>query len=66
VSPELLPVDDPLRERLARVSRAGCIDDWLWAPIDALDGERPIDALRRGDRFGIARVVSGLEDPGAV
>jgi hypothetical protein len=39
---------------------------WLRTPdIEALGGERPIDVIVQGDISAVARVVSGLESPGA-
>lgn len=40
---------------------------WLTtADVEALDGERPLDLIVRGDIDAVSRVISGLEDPGAV
>jgi hypothetical protein len=46
--------------------RADYIPVWLAKPIEALDDEKPLDLIRRGEYRRVARVVSELEDPGAV
>lgn len=52
--------------RLARVMRPDYVMSWLHtAGIEALDGERPIDVIARGEISAVARLVSELEDPGA-
>ena len=53
-------------ERLPRVMRVDYIPVWLSKPIEALDDEKPLDLVARGDYRSVARVVSELEDPGAV
>ena len=53
-------------ERLARVIRAEHIPVWMTTPLEALDGERPIDVMARGDDRRIARLISNLEEPGAI
>jgi hypothetical protein len=52
-------------ERLPRVMRADYIPVWLAKPIEALDDEKPIDLIARGDYRRVARIISELEDPGA-
>ena len=52
-------------ERLARVMEPTYIPVWLTKPIEALDDEKPVDLIARGDYLRVARVVSSLEDPGA-
>ena len=39
---------------------------WLAKPIEALDDEKPLDLIGRGEYRRVARVVSELEDPGSV
>jgi hypothetical protein len=39
---------------------------WLTKPVEALDDEKPIELIRRGEYRAVARLVSSLEDPGAV
>ena len=52
-------------ERLARIVEADYVAVWLDKPIAALDDEKPIDLLRRGECVRVARLVSSLEDSGA-
>ena len=52
-------------ERLARVVDDEYIPVWLTKPIEALDDEKPIDLIRRGQYRRVAALVSSLEDPGA-
>jgi uncharacterized protein (DUF2384 family) len=53
-------------ERLRRVMRADYIPVWLTKPIEALDDEKPLDLIARGEYRRVAGIVSALEDPGAV
>ncbi len=53
-------------DRLARVMRAQYIPVWLARPIEALDDDKPIDVIARGEYRRVAQVISALEDPGAV
>jgi uncharacterized protein (DUF2384 family) len=53
-------------ERLPRVMRPDYIPVWLAKPIEALDDEKPIDLIGRGEYRRVARLISELEDPGAV
>jgi hypothetical protein len=39
---------------------------WLTRPVAALGDDKPIDLIRQGRYRAVARVVSSLEDPGAV
>jgi len=55
-----------LVDRLARVMRAEYIPVWLSKPIEALDDRKPVELLAKGAYLPVARVVSSLEDPGAV
>jgi len=54
-----------LVERLARVSRPTYIPVWLNRPIPLLDDDKPIERIAAGDYRSVARLISGLEDPGA-
>ncbi len=54
-----------LVERLARVIHPSYISVWLNKPNPALDDDMPIDRIGQGDYRSVARLVSGLEDPGA-
>ena len=51
-------------ERLARVIEPDYIPVWLHKPVPALDDEKPIDRLARGEWQSVARLISGLESPG--
>lgn len=53
-------------ERLARVIRPAYIPVWLNKPIPALEDDKPIERIAAGDYRAVARLISGLEDPGAV
>lgn len=53
-------------ERLERVLRPEYIPVWMSKPIEALDDEKPIDLIRRGEYRRVAVLISELEDPGAV
>lgn len=52
-------------DRLPRVMRPDYIPVWLAKPIEALDDEKPIDLIARGEYRRVARIISELEDPGA-
>jgi hypothetical protein len=52
-------------DRLPRVMRAEYIPVWLAKPIEALDDEKPVDLIARGEYRRVARIISELEDPGA-
>jgi len=54
-----------LVERLARVIRPTYIPVWLNKPVPALDDDKPIDRIAQGDYRAVARLISGIEDPGA-
>ena len=51
--------------RLARVVDADYIPVWMTKPIEALDDEKPIDVLARGEYRQGAAAVRALEHPGA-
>jgi transcriptional regulator with XRE-family HTH domain len=53
-------------ERLPRVMDAEYIPVWLSKPIEALDDDKPLDVIARGEYRRVARLISELEDPGAV
>lgn len=52
-------------ERLRRLLQPEYVPVWLTKPIAALDDEKPIDVVSRGDAVQVARLISGLEDSGA-
>ena len=54
-----------LVERLGRVIRPTYIPVWLNKPIPALNDDKPIDRIAAGDYRAVARLISGIEDPGA-
>jgi uncharacterized protein (DUF2384 family) len=54
-----------ITDRLARVIDADYIQVWLLKPIEALGDRRPIELLARGQARRVARMISGLESPGA-
>jgi DNA-binding transcriptional regulator YiaG len=54
-----------IADRLPRVMHAEYIPVWLIKPIEALDDEKPIDLIARGEYRRVARVISELEAPGA-
>lgn len=55
-----------LVERLERLMEPDYISVWLRKPVPALDDEKPIDLLGRGDYLRVARLISELESPTAV
>ncbi|MBK5219600.1 MAG: hypothetical protein JJE35_07430 [Thermoleophilia bacterium] len=55
-----------LVERLARVIRPTYIPVWLNKPVSVLDDDKPIERIAAGDYRAVARLISSLEDPGAV
>jgi transcriptional regulator with XRE-family HTH domain len=55
-----------LVERLERLMEPDYIAIWLRKPVPALDDEKPLDLLGRGDYRRVARLVSELESPTAV
>ncbi|MGH3147014.1 MAG: hypothetical protein ACRDTR_14560 [Rubrobacter sp.] len=50
-------------ERLSRVIDADYIPVWLRKPVVALDDEKPLDVLARGDYRRLSRLISELESP---
>lgn len=55
-----------ITERLERVMPKTYIPLWLSKPIEALDYEKPLDLIASGEYRRVARVISAIEDPGAV
>jgi hypothetical protein len=53
-------------DRLGRVMRPEYIPVWMSKPIEALDDEKPVDVIARGEYRRVAALISELEDPGAV
>ena len=54
----------PRGDRAERLA-PGYIPVWLQRPVPALDDEKPIELIARGDYLRVARLVSSLEEPGA-
>ena len=38
---------------------------WLAKPVEALDDDKPVDLIARGEYRRVARVIAELEEPGA-
>ena len=51
-------------KRLALVVKPGSIAIWLNRPILALDDEKPIELIARGDYKRVAKLISEIEYPG--
>ncbi|HXD68741.1 MAG TPA: helix-turn-helix transcriptional regulator [Gaiellales bacterium] len=51
-------------ERLVRVMDPSYIPVWLQKPVRALDDEKPIELLARGEWRPVTRLISELESPG--
>jgi hypothetical protein len=70
-SPAGIPADriselSAIVRRLQRVIGTEHIAVWLTNPAGALDEEKPIDLIARGEYLRVARLISSAEDPGAV
>jgi hypothetical protein len=52
-----------LVERLARVMEPDYIPVWLTKPLGALDDQKPIELIARGDYLHVARLVSAWKRP---
>jgi uncharacterized protein (DUF2384 family) len=55
-----------LVNRLLRVMDPEYIPVWLTKPIEALDDEKPLDLIARGDYRRVSAVLRNLEHPGAI
>lgn len=55
-----------ITERLERVMPKSYIPVWLSKPIEALDDEKPLDLIAAGEFRRLAKIISAIEDPGAV
>jgi transcriptional regulator with XRE-family HTH domain len=53
-------------DRLTRVMDPDYIPVWMSKPIEALDNRKPLHLIARGRARQVAKVISGLESPGAV
>lgn len=50
--------------RLSRVLRSDSIALWLQRPVLALDDEKPIELIARGQYRRVAKLISEIEYPG--
>ncbi|MGH3017410.1 MAG: helix-turn-helix domain-containing protein [Gaiellaceae bacterium] len=53
-------------DRLTRIIDPEYIPVWMSKPIEALDNRKPLHLIARGRARQVAKVISGLESPGAV
>ena len=53
-----------LTRRLGLVVRAEAIPAWLNRPVIAVDDEKPIGLIARGDYKRVARLIAEIEYPG--
>ena len=53
-----------MTDRLARVMDPSYIPVWLNRPLEALDDDKPVELLARGDYRPVARLIAELEYPG--
>ncbi len=49
-------------ERLARLMEPAYIAVWLRKPVPALDDQRPIDLIARGESVRVERLISALDE----
>jgi len=54
-----------ITDRLARVMAPDYIPLWLSRPLEALDDDKPLELLARGEYRRVAQVIAELEYPGA-
>lgn len=53
-----------MTDRLVRVMDAAYIPVWLNRPLQALDDDKPVERLARGDYRRVAQLIAELEYPG--
>jgi len=53
-----------MTDRLARVMHADYIAVWLNRPLQALDDDKPVELLARGEYRRVAQLIAELEYPG--
>jgi transcriptional regulator with XRE-family HTH domain len=53
-----------MTDRLGRVMEPGYIPVWLNRPLEALDDDKPVELLARGDYRRVAQLIAELEYPG--
>jgi uncharacterized protein (DUF2384 family) len=51
--------------RLTRVMEPEYIPTWMTKPIEALENEKPLDVIARGEYRYVSALVRNLEHPGA-
>jgi hypothetical protein len=51
-----------LVERLTRVMDPSYIAVWLRKPVPALDDDKPLEVIGRGDYRRVAKIISALEE----
>ena len=54
-----------MTDRLARVMAPDYISVWLNRPLEALDDDKPVELLARGEYRRVAQLIAELEYPGA-
>ena len=52
-------------ERLMLVMSPEYVPVWLVKPVPALDNEKPVDLIGRGEFKAVSKIVASLEAPGA-
>ena len=55
-----------ITERLERIMPKSFIPVWLSKPIEALGYKKLLDLIASGEYRRVARVISAIEDPGAI
>jgi uncharacterized protein (DUF2384 family) len=53
-----------MTDRLVRVMDSNYIEVWLNRPLQALDDDKPVELLARGDYRRVAQLIAELEYPG--
>jgi putative toxin-antitoxin system antitoxin component (TIGR02293 family) len=53
-------------ERATRVMEPDYVVVWLHRPVPALDDDKPIDVIARGEYKRVAQLLSALESPTAI
>jgi len=54
-------IEDDIRTRLERLIKSEFIDSWLNTPNQALDNQRPIDLIHKGNIGRLDRMIYLLE-----
>jgi len=58
---KLKDIENNIRTRLGRLIKPEFIDSWFYTPNKALDNERPIDLIHKGDTVRLDRMIYVLE-----